>query len=133
MRFRLIVGISLLGYPVCAAAASGTEGAAFLNIPVGGAPAAMGSAYTALAADAYAPVLNPGGLGFLESSQLAGYHLSYLETSHYDFASFAYRLSAGRALGVSAQYFGSGDIAGRDENAVPTGDFSAHYGAYSLA
>ena len=36
-------------------ASSGTESASFLDIPVGARPAAMGSAYSALATDAYAP------------------------------------------------------------------------------
>src|SRR4051812_21969339 len=35
-------------------ASAGTEGASFLEIPVGARPAAMGSGYSALAADAYA-------------------------------------------------------------------------------
>src|SRR5438552_1786029 len=59
-------------------AASGTGGAAFLDIPVGGGPAAMGSAYTALSNDAYAATWNPGGLAFLDSSQFSGQHLSYI-------------------------------------------------------
>ena len=40
-------------------AASGTEGASFLDIPVGAGPAALGAAYTAQANDVYAPVWNP--------------------------------------------------------------------------
>src|SRR5467141_60454 len=58
--------------------ASGTEGAAFLDIPVGAGPAALGSAYSALASDAYAPVWNPAGLGFVSGTEIAGQHLSYL-------------------------------------------------------
>jgi hypothetical protein len=47
---------------LAAHAASGTKGAAFLDIPVCAGPAALGSAYTALSNDAYAPVWNPAGL-----------------------------------------------------------------------
>lgn len=68
----------LSAMPLCAS--SGTQGAAFLDIPVGGGPAAMGSAYTALATDAYAPTWNPGGLGFLDTPQFSGQHLSYLDS-----------------------------------------------------
>src|SRR5437899_11798563 len=68
-------------------ASSGTEGASFLDIPVGAGPAALGSAYTALAADAYAPTWNPGGLGFLQGTELAGQHLSYLESTRYEYFS----------------------------------------------
>ena len=61
-----------------ALASSGTEAASFLDIPVGGRPAALGASYTALASDAYAPVWNPAGLGFLSNTEIAGMHLSYL-------------------------------------------------------
>ena len=70
----------------------------------------MGVAYTAQADDAYAPVYNPGGLGFLPSTQIAGQHLSYLETLHYEFLSAVHPLKGGGALGFAAQYLGSGDI-----------------------
>src|ERR1700680_195642 len=55
-------------------AASGTEGASFLDIPVGGRPAALGSAYSAMATDVYATVWNPAGLGFLRSMEVSGQH-----------------------------------------------------------
>lgn len=122
----------------------GTESAAFLDIPVGARPAALGSAYTALADDAYAPVWNPAGLGLLTNTQLAAQHLSYLESIHYEFLSFVKPLRTANscpslkscmnmALGGSVQYLGSGDITGLDRNGNPTGDFSSHYAAYSLA
>src|SRR5437867_2301136 len=62
----------------------GTESAAFLDIPAGAGPASLGGAYTALALDAYSAVWNPAGLGFLMDTQLAGQHLSYLESLHYE-------------------------------------------------
>jgi hypothetical protein len=115
-------------------ASSGTEGAAFLDIPVGGTPASLGSAYTALANDAYAPTWNPGGLGFLDSTQLSGQHISYLESMSYEYLSFVHPLgNDGRAFGAAIQYLTSGDIPGTDDKGNPTGDFSSHYGAYSLA
>src|ERR1700688_4076220 len=93
-------------------ASSGTEGASFLDIPVGAGPAALGSAYSAMASDAYAPAWNPGGLGLIDSNQFAAQHLSYLDTLHYEFASFVHPLGKGRALGASIQYLGTGDISG---------------------
>ena len=85
----------LSGLP--ARASSGTETAAFLDIPVGAGPAALGAAYSALANDAYAPTWNPGGLGFLPSTQFSGQHLSYVDTLHYEYASFAIPLRALRS------------------------------------
>jgi hypothetical protein len=114
-------------------AASGTEAASFLDIPVGARPAALGSAYSAMAGDAYAPVWNPAGLGFLNNTEVAGMHLSYLESINYEFASFVHPLSSGHSLGVSAQYLSPGDIASTDLNGNSLGTFSGHYGAYSVA
>src|SRR5688572_26789187 len=97
-------------------AAAGTEGAAFLGIPVGAGPTAMGSAYTALATDAYAPVYNPAGLASLKSNEIAGQHLSYLESMHYEHVSYVHPFgkdadgSATKGLGFSIQYLGSGDM-----------------------
>src|SRR5260370_37016517 len=55
LPFSTLLPLFLLSF---ARASSGTEGAAFLDIPVGGRSAAMGSAYSALANDAYAATIN---------------------------------------------------------------------------
>jgi hypothetical protein len=130
--------------PHLASAAAGTTGASFLEIPVGAGPAALGAAYTALAQDAYAPTINPGGLGFLDSTQISGQHLSYLESLHYEYLSVAVPLPRsancssvndcpGSAFGASIQYLGSGSFTGRDQYGTPTGDFSSYYAAYNLS
>src|SRR6185437_6550703 len=119
-------------------ASSGTEGASFLDIPVGAGPASLGSAYTALATNAYAPTWNPAGLGFVNDNGLAAQNLSYLESIHYEYLSFVHPLgdpqdAVHRGIGFSAQYLGSGDINGTDINGMPTGTFSSHYGAYNVS
>jgi hypothetical protein len=104
----------------------------------------MGAAYTALANDAYAATWNPSGLGFLYSTQFSGQHLSYLDSLHYEYLSFAVPLPRpsscssvvdcpGSALGGSVQYLGTGDIEGRDASGNLTGDFSSYYVSYNLA
>src|SRR4051812_11247871 len=93
----------ILGMSLQLQASPGTDSAAFLKIPVGAGPAAMGSAYSALATDAYAPVWNPGGLGFLDSTQIAAQHVSYLESVAYEFLSIAHPIAPGDALAFSAQ------------------------------
>src|SRR6185312_3672646 len=123
----------MLVLPAAAFAASGTESASFLDIPVGAAPAAQGGAYTALAADLYAPIWNPAGLGFLDSTQLGGQHLSYLDSIHYDHAGVVTRLKRGMGLGVSVQYLGSGSIPGADSSGAPQPDYSSFFGSYNLA
>jgi hypothetical protein len=121
-------------------AAPGTEGASFLDIPVGAGPAALGSAYTAVANDAYAPVWNPGGLGFLNSFEFAGMHLNYLGPFRYEFASFVLPFGEEDAeesmtggLGGAVQYVGSGDIQARDVNGNPAGSFTTSFAAYTLS
>lgn len=114
-------------------AASGDIAAPFLNIPVGAGPAALGSAYSTLAVDAYAPVWNPAGLAFVNGPSVTGQHQSYLESIHYEQAGGALRLTPRDGLGASIQYLGSGDIAGRDPDGNLTGDFSSYYAAYALA
>lgn len=121
----------LLSWP--AHAAPGTEGASFLDIPVGARPAALGSAYSAVAGDVYAPTWNPGGLGHVETNELAGQHLSYLESIYYEYISFVHPLGKGKGLGASLQYLGSGDIPGTDISGNSIGDFNSHYAAYNLA
>src|SRR5258708_33648700 len=110
-------------------AAAGTEGAAFLDIPVGATPAALGSAYSALATDVYSPVWNPAGLGFLVSPELAGQHLAYLESMRYEFAGLAVPIrkksASASALGFTVQYLGSGDIAGTDTTGASIGTYSS--------
>src|ERR1041385_6463516 len=75
---------------------TGTEGASFLELPVGARPAAMGQAYSMLAEDAYAPTWNPAGLSFLDGPQVAGMHMLYLESSSYEYGSFVCPLGKGR-------------------------------------
>src|SRR6266446_5755172 len=102
--------------------AAGTEGASFLDIPVGGAPAALGSAYTAQANDVYAPVWNPTDLGFLHSFEFTDMHLNYLEPVHYEHTGFVIPFgkddensSSQTGFGTSIQYLNTDSIDSRDE------------------
>src|SRR5437016_8253396 len=132
---RLLAIVSILGGSCSGSlrASAGTEGASFLDIPVGAGPAALGSAYSALATDAYAPTWNPGGLGYVESNSMAAQYLSYLEGINYAYFSFVHPIQPGKALGSAIQYLGSGDINGTDISGNSIGSFSASYAAYSLA
>ncbi len=143
-------GLTLLmiaGLQGLAHAAAGTEGASFLDIPVGAGPAALGSAYTSLATNAYAPVWNPAGLGSLTGNEIGAQHLAYLDSIHYEFLSFVHPLGAAhgsethRGIGFSVQYLGSGTIDRTDVNTDgslvnggnPIGTFSSYYASYNLS
>src|SRR5258706_1736344 len=112
---------------------TGTEGASFLELPVGARPAALGSAYSALAEDAYAPTWNPAGLAFLSSAQLAAMHMLYLESSSYEYGSFGLPIGPGRGLGVAIQYFRPGSITGLDASRNSIGDIGGYYAHYTIA
>src|SRR5690349_19989846 len=81
----LVFAFCILHFALPAHAGTGTEAASFLDIPVGGGPAALGGAYSALATDAYAPTWNPGLIRYLDSTQLTGQHLRYLESIDYEY------------------------------------------------
>jgi hypothetical protein len=112
---------------------SETNDVSFLEAPVGGRPAAMGGAYSALADDAYAPDLNPGGLGFVEAAEFAGQHSAAVENTHHEHLSLAVPLRNRGAFGASVQYLGSEEIDATDEAGNPLGDFSSRYSAYNLS
>lgn len=128
----LPVAALLFWGPGFAAAGSGAEGAAFLDIPAGARPAALGGAYSALAADGFAPIWNPAGLGAIEAKRLALTHLDHL-AANYEFAGYAHPLRANHGLGVAAQYYRPGSFTATDALGNHIGDANAHYGAYSLA
>ena len=138
----LIASLCLASTGFCRAA--GTTAAPFLDIPVGAGPAALGAAYSALAANAYAPTWNPAGLGVLPELEVAAQHVSYVQNTHYEYLSAGMPLPPRRAcdgkfwcgpaaVGSAIQYFGSGDIAGLDQFGNPTGDYSTHFAAYNVS
>lgn len=112
---------------------TGTEGAAFLELPVGARPAGLGGAYSALAEDAYAPVWNPAGLAFLQKAEVSGMHNEYVESTAYEFGSLAYPLAQRRGVGLSIQYFRPGTINGLDQNGTPIGDIGGSFASYSAS
>jgi hypothetical protein len=135
LHFRVVfAGLFLaMACAVPSFGSSGTEGASFLDIPVGAAPAALGGAYSAMATDAYAPIYNPAGLGFLESNQMAAQYLSYLESINYEYFSFVHPVHTGLSVGGAIQYLSSGNIPETDANNNSLGSFTSHYGAYTLS
>jgi len=118
-----------------AASGPGTEAASFLDIPVGAEPAALGSAYTARAENAYATIWNPAGLARVETPELSAMYLSYLVDTSYQEASVAIPWKRGdmpSGFGVSIQTLGARDIDGRDETGSKTANFSSRFSAYSF-
>lgn len=122
-----------LSIPAAFGASVGTNGAGFLEIPVGGRPAAMGGSYSTLALDAYAPVWNPAGLGFLYTTEFAAMHLNYADSIGYEYASLAQPLGGGDVMSAAIQYFHPKEMIARDLSGNETGRFQSYYAAYSMA
>jgi len=89
------------------------------------------------------PMQLPGtlGAGVPGIYQFSGQHLSYLDSLHYEFLSFALPLPVLRLVPPSdaqfcfkgsVQYLGSGDFNGMDASGKPHRDFSSYYTSYNL-
>jgi hypothetical protein len=87
------------------------HGDPFGDRPLGGRPAALGSAYTALADDAYAPLWNPGGLGAAQGGKVALGQLRE-EAGTSEFLSFSQKATKRLGLGASAVFSRGSKTAG---------------------
>ncbi len=104
----VLLVLALLGAGVPARAAQAAAGAqpfSFLGLDSSARAAAMGGAYTALAADAEALHYNPAGLGFLLESEAAVMHNQYFESATQEHLSVALR--PGVALSADVLNYGS--------------------------
>ena len=107
-------------------------GASFLRIGTGARPAALGGAYTALAADVDALYYNPGGLANLTRREFGATHAEYLLDTRFDFVGYAQPTSYGTlALGVTR--LGGGGFEGRAADRTASGNFAASDTAYALS
>lgn len=116
-----------------ARAAGGSDSLEFLLLDGHARPAALGGAYSALAADASALRYNPAGLGFVRASEISVTHNQYVQSVRQQQLSAALRSGWGAELNyldfgkvqrtTLADPGGTGDSAGLDDIA-----FSGGYG-----
>jgi len=115
----LILVLALLAAAAPARADKGAAGAqpfSFLGLDSSARAAAMGGAYTALAADANALQYNPAGLGLLRENEVSFMHNLYFGTATQDHLSAAVR----PGFGVSADMLNYGKLT-RTTYASPDG------------
>jgi outer membrane protein OmpA-like peptidoglycan-associated protein len=84
-KFGIALALVWLMAPVPLRAGAGTVGDEFLKIGIGARPAAMGSAYLALADDATAPQWNPAGLAQVTLPEITFMHLAYFADINYEY------------------------------------------------
>jgi hypothetical protein len=127
----LAIFLSVLGNVLRAGV--GTDGAAFLEIPVGARAGALGGAYDPLATDSYAPFWNPAGLGHIQEPELSASHLTYIQDISYQSASLVHPIPKGGAFGGSFQYLYPGRLNGTDINGNQLEHISGYYAQASLS
>ncbi len=118
------------------AAASGSNGLAFLKVDVDGRSAAMGGAYTALASGASAAYWNPAGLADSDKNNIILTHLVWLSDITQEYA--AVKFNAGRhhfSLAVNVFTIPGIEIRGEEPAAEPDGTVEAvnFYTAFGYA
>jgi len=106
--------------------ASGTKGAAFLKIPAGSRPIALGEAYTALATDINSIYWNPGGLVYSRNKEVLLMRNFWLLGTSYNYLAFSFPSHGYGSFGLGVSYLGYGDFDAYDRHYQPQGNFSAY-------
>ena len=113
MRRRWALLMCLAGFagPNAWALAGGESAGAILKVGMGGRPAALGEAYSALGDDVFAAGYNPAALGRGSGIELGVQHAIWFEQSSVEVAGIAIPLEGRRqGLGLSALLFRSGEL-----------------------
>lgn len=87
--FLLVLTICISASIPAMGASSGTTGAAFLKVSVGPRPAAMGSAYTAVAEEPYALHYNPASISSTDRWDLSAMHQDQFGQVRFDYFGLA--------------------------------------------
>jgi tetratricopeptide (TPR) repeat protein len=101
--------------------AVGTSAGKFLSLGSSARAAAMGEAYCAVTQDADAVRYNPAAMVRIKANSAQLMHANYLASTFLDQGSFARRMGANHALGLSVLQMSYGDIAETDETGYETG------------
>jgi len=132
MRPRILASALLLLLVAAPAAAyePGTSGLLFLRLGVGERAAAMGEAYTALAADATALYWNPAGLAAASRTQLHLMHNEWIASVRQEFVGLAHPTRLGTfAVGLTGLSMDELEL--REE--VPSSEPLGHFSAFDIA
>ncbi|MBI4369037.1 MAG: PorV/PorQ family protein [Elusimicrobia bacterium] len=137
-KFLFLVAITYNLHPATlfsgdfSASAKGTTTAGFLKLGASARPAALGEAYTAMADEADAVYWNPAALNLVRGRSASFTHALYVESTAFDYAAYAQKLSPTCALGMSIQYFSAGSLTETDITGTDIGTFSPNDAAATL-
>ncbi|MFC1475109.1 PorV/PorQ family protein [Candidatus Zixiibacteriota bacterium] len=126
----IVIGFSLNLY---ADDGDGGYAAAFLQVPIGARPAAMGGAYISIANDGAGVYYNPAGIGNLKQSMFASSYRSMGLDRSLSYVSFFIPTRKSSALGFNWLYAGSGSVAARNSDGDMLGfDVTQNNHAFSV-
>ena len=113
----ILCGLLLLGVSAAMAAdGSGGDAAAFLQVPIGARPAAMGGAYISISNDGAASFYNPAGLSGLKKSLFSSsYRLMELDRK-LGYVAGVFPAKGQAAIGINWLYAGSGTVEARNSD-----------------
>jgi hypothetical protein len=131
--FVAIVSMVLMVSIASAADGSGGYAASFLQVPIGARPTAMGGAYLAVSNDGAGALYNPAGLAGLQRPLFGtSYRVLRLDRK-LGYATLLFPVANQATLGFNWLYAGSGSVAMRDQDGLPTGDnFSMNNHVFSI-
>lgn len=104
--------------------ASGGQPGAFLSWGAGARSLGMGKAFVSIADDASATYWNPAGLAQIDRKEITALHAILWADTMYDFISYVHPIAGIGTVGGSITRLYSGKFDGRDENNIPTHEFS---------
>ena len=104
--------------------ASGGQPGAFLSWGAGARSLGMGKAFVSIADDASATYWNPAGLAQIDRKEITALHAILWADTMYDFISYVHPITGMGTVGGSITRLYSGKFDGRDENNIPTHEFS---------
>ncbi len=124
--YQVLIGMVLcLAGSVLAVEADGGYAGAFLQVPIGARPTAMGGAYLAISNDAAGALFNPAGLNTLEKPLFGTSYRAMTLDRKLGYATLIFPVRGQSALGIHWLYAGSGSVKVRDANGTYLGrDFS---------
>jgi hypothetical protein len=122
-RIYILILILVLGGIATATAEDGDGGyaGAFLQVPIGARPAAMGGAYLSLSTDGTGALYNPAGLASIRSLLFSSsYRLMDLDRT-LSYVSVAIPTAKLSTIGFGWRYAGSGSVEARNSDGDPLG------------
>jgi hypothetical protein len=133
-RFTVVsLVLALLAIPVVAESGDGGYAGAFMQVPVGARPTAMGGAYLAISNDGSGTLYNPAGLVTLARPLFGTSYRAMTLDRTLGYATMMFPTLRNSAVGISWLYGGSGDVERRNyDGDLSGGEVAMNRHAFSI-